>query len=88
MKLLRKSKWNSDLSQPQIKNWITSFDFSPNGEMVATIDKHEMCSISNVNTNNCVFSFEAGQKKSNLEFSLYMIYRSLYLLKTTLSFIS
>ncbi len=44
----------------QLENYITSFDFNPAGESIATIDAYGDCLISDVNTNNYVFHLQVG----------------------------
>ena len=38
-----------------LDNYITGLDFNPNGEIAATIDKHGVCLISDLNTDSYRF---------------------------------
>ncbi len=51
-----------------LDNYITSFDFNPTGDSIASIDKYGMCLLSDVNTNNYTFHLEVGSKAGNSEF--------------------
>lgn len=71
-KLLKKFKWHPEystrhriyqflnLSYPHIANFLSSFDFNPSGEVVATLDRFGVCLVSDVNTNEDAFSLELG----------------------------
>ena len=46
-------------------NVITGLDFSPNGELAATIDNYGVCLISDVNTDSYRFHLAMEMKKDN-----------------------
>ena len=75
VKLIRKSRWHSQYTTITNKfishcrrvliylylgSHITSLDFSPNGETVATIDPNGRLVISDINTNSYRFHKEMG----------------------------
>lgn len=88
VKLYRKSKWHSQYSKA-ICNWwlewilliedeITSLDFNPSGEYIATIDRKGVCLISEVGTHNYIFhetfdmeSTYGGISDKNILFQFY-----------------
>ena len=41
-------------------NYITSFDFNPSGETVATFDRQGVCVVSDVSTGNCNYQVDMG----------------------------
>ena len=45
-----------------LDNYITSLDFNPNGESVATIDKYGVCLISDLSTNSYHFHLKMKMK--------------------------
>ena len=49
---------------------ITSLDFSPSGELAATIDYNGVCLISDINTDNYIFhlKLEVSDSNSNANF--------------------
>lgn len=44
----------------KLDNCISSFDFDPQGDSIATIDRYSICLISNVNTHNYGFHLKLG----------------------------
>lgn len=70
VQLLRKSKWNPNHSTDWSKffhfylervslitdNWITSLDFDPSGERIASVDQHGLGLISDTNTNDSIYA--------------------------------
>ena len=48
-----------------LDNHITSLDFSPNGETVATTDKYGVCLISDLSTNSYRFHLNMKMKKND-----------------------
>ena len=80
IKLLRKSRWpvqhkvdtgiynySCSIYWSHIyleENWISSFDFNPTGDTVATFGADTICSISDMNTDNCIYHQKLGERKS------------------------
>ena len=53
-------------------NTITSFDFNPSGELVATIDSNAKCLVSDINTDK--YSYYVGPREySKLDFQTYSL---------------
>ena len=48
-------------------NFISSLDFSPSGEFIATIDYHGKCLVADVNTNSYRYHVDKGGS-SKLDF--------------------
>lgn len=52
----------------RLDNFISGFDFDPNGEKMATITQYGECLISDVHTNDCNFylSLEMSNAEGNI----------------------
>ena len=61
-----------------IDNIVTSFDFDPNGEKAATIDRNGMCVISHIDTNGCDFHLALDGRGGIQSFFFNLLYLKLY----------
>ena len=60
-----------------LDNWIAGLDFSPNGELAATIDCLGVCLISDVNTDSCHFHVDMGDEgQENFGFYNFQLHYS------------
>ena len=61
-------KYSSTNLCPQLylENYISSLDFNPTGETVATIEHHGRCLISDINTNKYAFHYDVGNEGNSI----------------------